>query len=137
MKILIIALTIGMSANLAIAECTNFMDAFQKHQVIMKGMFDLNLNGKLNAETADAIGNRVNKGQEAQNSEDYNKACDIYDSIIKDYDFKDSLAPNQESQLDGKDANNQDADGVTEDKASSKAEVPESAEESTSQPSSE
>ncbi len=137
MKILIIALTIGMSANLAIAECTTFMDAFQKHQVIMKGMLDLHLNGKLNAETSDAIGNRVNKGQEAQNNRDYKKACEIYDSIIKDYDFKDSLAADRESQPNEKDDNIQDTNGVTEDKASSQPEASESAEQSTSQPSSE
>jgi len=93
MRIIIAAFLLTLSSHLALAECTNQMEAIGQHQSVMKGMLDMNLKGKLNSENANAIGERVKLGQEAQNTGDYAKACKIYDSIIKDYSFQDAFAP--------------------------------------------
>lgn len=91
MKLLFTLILIFMSVVPAIAECDSLTDAMSKHQLVIKGMMDMNFKGKLNSENADAIGKRMNTGQEAQNEGDYQKACDIYNSIIKDYGFDESF----------------------------------------------
>ncbi len=98
MKFLLALIIVFISVVPAISECDSMMDAINRHQLVIKGMMDLNFKGKLNSENADAIGQRMNSGQEAQNEGDYQKACDIYDSIIKDYGFDESFNPQGRSE---------------------------------------
>jgi len=39
------------------------MQAFNKHQLVIKGMMDLNFEGKMNAEVGDVIGKRLQEAQ--------------------------------------------------------------------------
>ncbi len=88
-----------ISSNYAVAECTTYMQAFNKHQLVIKGMMDLNFQGKMNAEVGDAIGKRLQEAQEPLDSGDYKKACEMYDSILADYGFDTSFgeAPSKET----------------------------------------
>jgi hypothetical protein len=54
-------------------------------------MMDLNFQGKMNADVGDAIGKRLQEAQEPLDAGDYNKACEMYDSIIDDYGFDKSF----------------------------------------------
>ena len=91
MKTLVLFAILTISANYAFAECTEYMQAFNKHQLVIKGMMDLNFEGKMNAQVGDAIGKRLKEGQGPLDSGDYNKACEIYDSILDDYGFDKSF----------------------------------------------
>ena len=100
MKTLLLMGALIFSANFALAaECTDYMQAFNKHQLVIKGMMDLNFAGKMNADVGDAIGARLKEAQGPLDSGDFNKACEIYDSIIADYGFDTSFgeAPAQET----------------------------------------
>ena len=72
------------------------MQAFNKHQLIIKGMMDLNFQGNINAEVGDAIVKRLQEAQKPLDSCDYNKACKMYDSIIDDYGFDKSFGDTPE-----------------------------------------
>lgn len=85
MRIFITVLLIIGATSAAYSQCTTEMEAFNNHQNVIKGMMDMNFEGKLNSENSKAIGERLNEGQEASNGGDYAKACEIYDSIIEDY----------------------------------------------------
>ena len=88
MRVIIATLLLVISSAVAYGECTNEMEAFNNHQNVIKGMMDMNFQGKLNSENSKAIGERLKKGQEASDRGEYAKACEIYDSIIKDYGFE-------------------------------------------------
>lgn len=85
MRIFIATALILAATAFAQAECTTEMQAFNNHQNVIKGMMDMNFQGKLNSQNSKAIGERLKKGQKASENGDYAKACDIYDSIIEDY----------------------------------------------------
>jgi hypothetical protein len=70
------------------------MQAFNKYQLVIKGMMDLNFQRKMNAEVGDAIGKRLQKAQLPLDASDYNKACEMYYSIIDDYGFDKSFGKN-------------------------------------------
>ena len=91
MKTLILIALLSFTSNFAIAECTEYMQAFNKHQLVIKGMMDLNSQRKMNAEVGDAIGKRLQEAQLPLDAGDYNKACEMYDSIIDDYGFDKSF----------------------------------------------
>ena len=93
MRILALIAILTISANFAFAECTEYMQAFNKHQLVIKGMMDLNFEGKMNAKVGDAIGKRLQDAQKPLDAGEYNKACDMYDSIIADYGFDTSFDP--------------------------------------------
>ena len=93
MKILITAVLLIASSHLALAECANEMEAFSRHQDVMRGMLDMHLKGDLDSENSRAIGKRLNLGQQAQKEGEYAKACKIYDSITEDYGFQKASAP--------------------------------------------
>lgn len=101
MKLFIALALFCVASTPALGECESEMDALSKHQLVIKGMMDMNFNGELNSENADTIGERVNSGQEAQNAEDFKQACDIYESIIKDYGFNDSLTDQNKTENGG------------------------------------
>ena len=61
MRTLVIIAILSISANFAFAECTDFMQAFNKHQLVIKGMMDLNFEGKMNAEVGDVMANASKK----------------------------------------------------------------------------
>ncbi len=88
MRILIATAVLIVSSVLAYAECTNEMQTFNNHQNVIKGMMDMNFEGKLNAENSKEIGERLKKGQESSDKGEYAKACEIYDAIIEDYGFE-------------------------------------------------
>ncbi len=88
MRTIIITTLLLIYSAVAYAECTNEMQAFNNHQNVIKGMMDMNFQGKLNSENSKAIGERMKKGQQASDQGDYAKACEIYDSIIEDYGFE-------------------------------------------------
>ncbi len=48
MRILAIVIILSISSNFAFAECTEYMQAFNRHQLVIKGMMDLNFEGKMN-----------------------------------------------------------------------------------------
>ena len=87
MRTIILIALLSLSANFALAECTEYMQAFNKHQMVIKGMMDLNFQGKMNAEVGDAIGKRLQEAQKPLDAGDYNTACEMYDSILNDYGF--------------------------------------------------
>jgi len=93
MRVLTIVAILSLLANFAFAECTDYLQAFNKHQLIIKGMMDLNFEGKMNAKIGDAIGKRLQEAQEPLDAGEYNKACEMYDSIIADYGFDTSFGP--------------------------------------------
>ncbi|MEM7009644.1 MAG: hypothetical protein AAF462_10975 [Thermodesulfobacteriota bacterium] len=97
--LLLLAALLIPSAFVSAEECTDYMQAFNKHQLVIKGMMDLNFQGKMNSQVGDAIGKRMKEAQEPLDSGDYDKACNIYDSIIADYGFDTSFgeAPTQET----------------------------------------
>ena len=100
MKTLLLFAALIFSTNIAIAEeCTNYMQAFNKHQLVIKGMMNMNFAGKMNADVGDAIGSRLKEAQGPLDSGEFNKACEIYDSIITDYGFETSFgeAPAKET----------------------------------------
>lgn len=96
MKLLYALIILLASITPAMSECDSMTDAMSKHQLVIKGMMDMNFKGKLNPDTADAIGKRVKLGQQAQNEGYYVEACSIYESIIEDYGFDESLTPPRE-----------------------------------------
>jgi len=98
MKTLILIALLSLTSNFAIAECTEYMQAFNKHQLVIKGMMDLNFQGKMNAEVGDAIGKRLQEAQQPLDAGDYNKACEMYDSIIDDYGFDKSFGEAPETE---------------------------------------
>jgi len=91
MRTIIFIALLSLSANFALAECTEYMQAFNKHQMVIKGMMDLNFQGKMNAEVGDAIGKRLEEAQKPLDAGDYNSACVMYDSILDDYGFDKSF----------------------------------------------
>lgn len=91
MRTLLLFTALTISTNFAFAECTEYMQAFNKHQLVIKGMMDMNFAGKMNADVGDAIGTRLKEAQGPLDSGEYNKACEIYDSIIADYGFDTSF----------------------------------------------
>lgn len=97
-RTIILIAFLSLSANFALAECTEYMQAFNKHQMVIKGMMDLNFQGKMNAEVGDAIGKRLQEAQKPLDAGDYNTACEMYDSILDDYGFDKSFgeAPDAE-----------------------------------------
>ena len=88
MRVILTSLAFLAFSGFAFGECENEMQAFNNHQNVIKGMMDMNFEGKLNSENSKAIGERMKKGQEASNKGDYAKACEIYDAIIEDYGFE-------------------------------------------------
>ncbi len=102
MRTLIITSLLLISSTIAYGECTNEMETFNNHQNVIKGMMDMNFQGKLNSENSKAIGERMKKGQEASDSGDYAKACEIYDSIIEDYGFEKAFGVQNEETKDTK-----------------------------------
>lgn len=99
MRALLLFAVLFISTNIAFAECTDYMQAFNKHQLVIKGMMDLNFEGKMNAQVGDAIGTRLQEAQKSLDSGDFNTACKTYDSIIDDYGFDKSFgeAPAKET----------------------------------------
>jgi len=59
MRTLLLIAILVISTNFAFAECTEYLQAFNKHQLVMKGLMDLNFQGKMNSEVADTIGKRL------------------------------------------------------------------------------
>lgn len=108
MKLLYVLIIVLASAAPAMSECDSLTSATSKHQLIIKGMMKMNADGKLNSENADDIRKRVKLGEQSQNEGYYVEACSIYESIIEDYGFDESLAQPQEP--DGK-SEATDADG--------------------------
>ena len=102
MRTLIITSLLILSSATAYGECTNEMEAFNNHQNVIKGMMDMNFQGKLNSENSKAIGERMKKGQEASDKGDYAKACEIYDSIIEDYGFEKAFGVQKEGATENK-----------------------------------
>ena len=49
MRTLLIISLLSIPANFVLAECTDYMQASNKHQLVIKGMMDLNFQGKMNA----------------------------------------------------------------------------------------
>ncbi len=99
MRLFLFISALLLSSNLAFAECSTYMQAFNKHQLVIKGMMDLNFQGKMNADIGDAIGKRLQEAQVPLDSGDYKKACELYDSILADYGFDTSFgeAPSKET----------------------------------------
>ena len=99
MRLFLFISVLLISTNFAFAECTTYMQAFNKHQLVIKGMMDLNFQGKMNADIGDAIGKRMKEAQEPLDAGEFNKACEMYDSIIADYGFDTSFgeAPPKET----------------------------------------
>ena len=120
MRILVIAIVLGLSSSFALAECNDFMSAFNKHQLVIKGMMDLNFQGKMNAEIGDAIGKRMQEGQKEMDAGEFQKACDTYDSILDDYGFDKSFG---EAPAPEKDQPAEEASGTSEAEASTAAEA--------------
>ncbi len=90
-RILLLIVVLGISANFAFAECTEYMQAFNKHQLVMKGLLDLTLEGNIDKPTVDAIAVRQKEAIKYQDAGEYQKACEIYDSILSDYNFDKSF----------------------------------------------
>lgn len=91
MKALLLIALLGISTNFALAECTDYMQAFNKHQLVMKGLLDLTLEGNIDKPTVDAIAVRQKEAIKYQDAGEYQKACQIYDSILSDYNFDKSF----------------------------------------------
>ena len=91
MRTLLLIALLGISTNFALAECTEYMQAFNKHQLVMKGLLDLTLDGNIDKPTVDAIAVRQKEAIKYQDAGDYQKACEIYDSILSDYNFDTSF----------------------------------------------
>lgn len=102
MRTLIITSLLLLYSAAGYGECTNEMEAFNNHQNVIKGMMDMNFQGKLNSENSKAIGERMKKGQEASDRGDYAKACVIYDSIIEDYGFEKAFGVQNEGATENK-----------------------------------
>jgi len=121
MRTLLLIAILVISTNFAFAECTEYMQAFNKHQLVMKGLMDLNFQGKMNAEVADTIGKRLQEAQEPLDSGEYNKACEMYDSILEDYGFDKSFgeapAPKKEESTHSSSNSSSDEASTTSDSA--------------------
>ncbi len=57
----------------------------------MKGLLDLTLEGNIDKPTVDAIAVRQKEAIKYQDAGEYQKACEIYDSILSDYGFDKSF----------------------------------------------
>lgn len=57
----------------------------------MKGLLDLTLEGNIDKPTVDAIAVRQKEAIKYQDAGEYQKACEIYDSILDDYGFDKSF----------------------------------------------
>jgi len=114
MKTLLIIAILGISTNFTFAECTEYMQAFNKHQLVIKGMMDLNFQGKMNAEVGDTIGKRLQEAQKPLDAGEYNKACEMYDSILADYDFDTSFGPAETPKDDSQSENTESAETSAE-----------------------
>lgn len=125
MKLLYVLIILLASVAPALSECDSMTDAMSKHQLVTKGIMEMNSKGKLNSDNADAIGKRVKLGQQAQNEGYYAEACSIYESIIEDYGLDESITPSQEPN--GK-SEATDADGDNQTESQSQAEAGASAE---------
>jgi hypothetical protein len=120
MKLLYVLIILLASVAPAMSECDSMTDAMGKHQLIIKGMMKMNSEGKLNSENADAIGKRVKLGEQAQNEGYYVEACSIYESIIEDYGFDESLTSPQEPN-DKSEATDEGGDNRAESKTEAEA----------------
>jgi hypothetical protein len=96
MKLLYVLIILVASVAPAMSECDSMTDAMSKHQLIIKGMMKMNAEGKLSSENSEAIGKRIKLGEQSQNEGYYVEACSIYESIIEDYGFDESLTQAQE-----------------------------------------
>ncbi len=123
MRILLIIIVLGISSNFAFAECTDFMQAFNKHQLVIKGMMDLNFEGKMNAKVGDDIGKRLKEAQKPLDAGEFDKACGMYDSILADYGFDKSFGepPTTESEESADSSSSDEASAVSSSEASSSA----------------
>jgi len=119
MKLLYVLIILVASVAPAMSECDSMADAMSKHQIIMKKMMKMNSEGKLNSDNSDAIGKRVKLGEQSQNEGYYVEACSIYESIIEDYGFDESLTQPQEP--DGK-SETGDVSGESQAESQSQAE---------------
>lgn len=52
---------------------------------------DLNFQGKMSAEVGNVIGKRLQEAQKPLDAGEYNKACEMYDLILDDYNFDKSF----------------------------------------------
>lgn len=91
MRALLLIAVLAISTNFAFAECTEYMQAFNKHQLVMKGLLDLTLEGNIDKPTVDAIAVRQKEAIKYQDAGKYQKVCEIYDSILSDYGFDKSF----------------------------------------------
>ena len=91
MRALLLIAVLAISTNFAFAECTEYMQAFNKHQLVMKGLLDLTLEGNIDKPTVDAIAVRQKEAIKYQDAGEYQKVCEIYDSILSDYGFDKSF----------------------------------------------
>lgn len=130
MKILVFAAILGLSTNFALAECTDYMQAFNKHQLVIKGMMDLNFQGKMNSELGDTIGKRLQEAQKPLDAGEYNKACEMYDSILNDYGFDKSFGEAPAS--DKAKSTEQTSSEISEDASTAPASASSSADEASS-----
>ncbi|GJM16016.1 MAG: hypothetical protein DHS20C13_13430 [Thermodesulfobacteriota bacterium] len=123
MRTLLIIAILGISTNFAFSECTDYMQAFNKHQLVIKGMMDLNFQGKMNAEVGDAIGKRLQEAQKPLDAGEYNKACEMYDSILDDYKFDKSFgeAPTLDKKESSNSSSSNDASATSATSSSSEA----------------
>jgi len=140
MRTLLIIAILGISTNFAFSECTDYMQAFNKHQLVIKGMMDLNFQGKMNAEVGDAIGKRLQEAQKPLDAREYQKACDIYDSILDDYEFDKSFgeAPTSDKEESSDSSSSNEASTASDSAAtSSSSEASSSADSADSQPANE
>ena len=121
MRTLLIIAILGISTNFAFSECTDYMQAFNKHQLVIKGMMDLNFQGKMNAEVGDAIGKRLQEAQKPLDAREYNKACEMYDSILDDYEFDKSFgeAPTSDKEESSDSSSNNEASTASDSAATS------------------
>ena len=140
MRTLLIIAILGISTNFALAECTDYMQAFNKHQLVMKGLLDLTLDGNIDKPTVDAIAVRQKEAIKYQDAGEYQKACDIYDSILDDYGFDKSFgeAPTDNKEESSGSSSGNEASTASDSAAtSSSSEASSSADSADSQPANE
>ena len=137
MRTLLIIAILGISTNFAFSECTDYMQAFNKHQLVMKGLLDLTLEGKIDKPTVDAIAVRQKEAIKYQDAGEYQKACEMYDSILDDYGFDKSFgeAPTPDKEESSNSSSSNEASTASDSAAtSSSSEASSSADSAETQP---
>lgn len=89
------------------------MQAFNKQQLITKGMMDLNFQGKLNKQIVDTIAVRQKEAIRLFEDGKYQESCDVTESVLDDYgmdkSFGQAPAPKQNDSAESSSSSSSDA----------------------------